>query len=321
MKIFLTHKIPDKGIELLKKAGKLDIYDGKQAIERTELLKRVRGVNAIVSMLTNHIDAELFDAAGPQLKVVANYAVGFDNIDVREANKRGIAVTNTPGVLTEAVAEHTLGLMFAVGRRIVEADNFTRKGKYKGWMPLGFLGQSMWGKTLGVIGLGRIGTWFAEAAHRGLNMKIMYTDIQHDEELETKIDAKYHKLDSILKEADVISIHVPLLESTHHLIGERELSMMKPNAILINTSRGPVVDEKALYQALKDNKIFGAGLDVYEHEPKIYRGLDKLSNVVLTPHIASATNEARTAMAEIAAKNVIAVLKGEKPLNAVIVKD
>lgn len=321
MKILVTHKIPENGIELLKEIGTVDVYQQDQVIPRGEFLDRVRGVDAVVTMVTDHADKELFDAAGPQLKVVANYAVGFDNIDVREATNRGITVTNTPGVLTQAVAEHALGLMLAVGRRIPEADAFTRAGNYAGWMPLGFLGQSMWGKTLGIVGLGRIGAWIAEAAYRGFRMKIMYTDVRHDDELEMKLGATFHRLDAILKEADVVSIHVPLIESTHHLIGERELSMMKSSAILINTSRGPVVDEAALYHALKEKKIFGAGIDVFEHEPKIYRGLEKLPNVVLTPHIASATIEARTAMAEIAANNVRAVLKTGKPLNPVTVKD
>lgn len=321
MKILVTHKIPENGIELLKEIGTVDVYEHEQVIPRAVFLDRVRGADAVVTMVTDHVDKELFDAAGPQLKVVANYAVGFDNIDVREATNRGITVTNTPGVLTEAVAEHALGLMLAVARRIPEADAFTRAGKYAGWMPLGFLGQSLWGKTLGIVGLGRIGTWIAEAAYRGFNMKIMYTDVKHDDELEMKLGATYHQLDTILKEADVVSIHVPLLESTRHLIGERELNLMKSSTILINTSRGPVVDEAALYHALKENKIFGAGIDVFEHEPKIYHGLEKLPNIVLTPHIASATIEARTAMAEIAANNVRSVLKTGKPLNPVTIKD
>ena len=321
MKILVTHKIPQNGIELLEEVGTVDVYERDQVIPRAVFLDRVCGVDAVVTMVTDHADKELFDAAGPQLKVVANYAVGFDNIDVREATNRGITVTNTPGVLTEAVAEHALGLMLAVARRIPEADAFTRAGKYAGWMPLGFLGQSMWGKTLGIVGLGRIGTWIAEAAYRGFNMKIMYADVQHDDELEIKLGATYHQLDTILKEADVVSIHVPLLESTRHLIGERELNLMKSSAILINTSRGPVIDEAALYHVLKENKIFGAGIDVFEREPKIYHGLEKLPNVVLTPHIASATIEARTAMAEIAANNVRSVLKTGKPLNPVTIKD
>lgn len=321
MKTLVTHKIPENGLELLKAMGTVDVYEQDQVIPRGEFLDRVRGVDAVVTMVTDKADAELFDAAGPQLKIVANYAVGFDNIDVRGATNRGITVTNTPGVLTQAVAEHALGLMLAVGRRIVEADTFTREGKYAGWMPLGFMGQSMWGKTLGIVGVGRIGTWMAKAAYHGFNMKILYTDVHHDEELETKLGATYHSLDVLLRDSDVVSIHVPLLESTHHLIGERELSMMKSSAILINTSRGPVVDEAALYHALKENKVFGAGIDVFEHEPKIHPGLEKLPNVVLTPHIASATIEARTAMAEIAANNVCSVLKTGKPLNPVTVKD
>ena len=317
MKIFLTRKITDNGIKLLRELGQLEIHEEDNAIERSDLLEQIKGVDAVVTMLTEKVDAEFFEAAGPQLKIVANYAVGFDNVDLAEAERRGVVITNTPGVLTEAVAEHALALMLAVARRIVESDRFTRAGEYFSWMPLGFIGQSLQGKTLAVVGLGRIGTWLAEAAHRGLNMKILYTDVKHDNVLEEKLGAKFHSLDVLLKEADVVSIHVPLLDSTRHLIAERELSMMKSTAILINTSRGPVIDEAALYHALKENKIFGAGLDVYEHEPKLYSGLEKLPNVVLTPHIASATIEAREAMAEIAANNVRAVLSGHPPLNPV----
>lgn len=321
MRILLTHRIPENGLALLREAGEIDVWEHEAVMPRDEILRRVKDADAIVSMVTDKMDSEVFEAAGPQLKVVANYAVGFDNIDVREAERRGIVVTNTPGVLTQAVAEHALGMMIAVARRIVEADDFTRAGKYKGWMPLGFMGQSLWGKTLGIVGVGRIGTWMAEAAHRGLNMKILYTDVHHDDELELKESATYHSLDVLLKQSDVVSIHVPLLEKTRHLIGAHELRLMKPTAILLNTSRGPVVDEAALYHALKAGKLFGAGLDVFEAEPKLYPGLAALPNVVLTPHIASATIEAREAMAEIAANNIRAVLRGTAPLNPVTTKD
>lgn len=321
MKILLTHRIPENGLALLREAGTVDVWERDAVMPRAEILRRAKGVSAIVSMVTDRMDAEVFEAAGQQLKIVANFAVGFDNIDVREAERRGILVANTPGVLTQAVAEHALGMMIAVARRIVEADDFTRAGKYAGWMPLGFMGQSLWGKTLGIIGVGRIGTWMAEAAHRGLNMKIIYSDVHHDDELELKENATFHSLDVLLRESDVVSIHVPLLESTRHLIGARELALMKPTAILLNTSRGPVIDETALYYALKAGKLFGAGLDVFEREPKLVRGLAGLPNVVLTPHIASATIEAREAMAEIAANNVRAVLRGAAPLNPVTAKD
>ncbi len=318
MKIVVSHRIPDNGIELLEDVADVEVYDGEGLIPRSELLRRIHGADAVLTMLTDRVDAEFFDAAGPQLKIVANYAVGFDNFDLDEAAKRGIVVTNSPGVLTQAVAEHALALMLAVARRVVEADAYTRDGKYEGWMPLGFLGEPLAGKTLGIVGVGRIGTWLAEIAHRGLGMKILYTDVHHDDELEVKLGATYHTLDVLLRESDVVSIHVPLLPSTHHLIDAHALRQMKPTAILVNTSRGPVVDEAALYHALKERTIFGAGLDVFEHEPKIQHGLAKLPNVVLTPHIASATLDARASMAEIAATNIRAVLKGHPALNPVL---
>ncbi|MBI2589568.1 D-glycerate dehydrogenase [Candidatus Berkelbacteria bacterium] len=317
MRIVVTRRIPEEGLALLRRIGTVEVYTHDKIIPRAELLKRIHGANAALTLLTEKVDAEFFEAAGSSLKIVANYAVGFDNIDIREANKHGVVITNTPGVLTEAVAEHTLALMFAVARRVVESDAFMRTGQYTHWLPLGFLGQSLWGKTLGIIGLGRIGTWVAEAAHRGLNMQILYHDSGRSDELEMKLNAEYHELDVLLRKSDIVTLHVPLTDETQHLIGERELSKMKPTAILINTARGPVVDEQALYHSLHERKIFGAGLDVFEHEPKLYHGLEKLPNVVLTPHIASATNEARQAMAEIAARNIIEVLAGRPPLNPI----
>ncbi len=317
MKVFVSHRIPDNGLALLREVATVDLYTGEDPIGRAELLERVAGADAALTMLTDHVDAGFFDAAGPQLKIVANYAVGFDNIDAAEAARRGVVTTNSPGVLTQAVAEHALGLMLAVARRVVEADGFLRAGKYHGWMPLGFLGQQLSGKTLGVVGVGRIGSDLAEMAHRGLGMKILYTDVHHDDALESKLGAAYHTLDVVLRESDVVSIHVPLMESTHHLIGAHELSQMKRTAILINTSRGPVIDEAALHHALRERTIFGAGLDVFEHEPKLHPGLETLPNVVVTPHIASATPEARESMAEIAANNIRAVLRGHAPLNPV----
>ncbi len=321
MKIFVTRKIPKNGIELLKAAHEVEVYEKDQVIPRTELLEKIAGKDAVVTVLTEQVDAEFFDAAGDQLKVVANYAVGFDNIDVREASKRDIFITNTPGVLTEAVAEHTFALMMTVARRVVEADDFVRAGKFYHWMPLGFLGPSLWGKTIGIVGLGRIGSWVAEAAFRAFHMKVLYHDPDRHDEFEMKLDAEYHELPTLLKRADVVTLHVPLVDSTRHLIGKKELALMKETAILVNTARGPVVDESALYSALKDRNIFGAGLDVFEDEPKLHPGLAKLPNVVLTPHIASATTEAREAMAEIAAQNVLAVLAGKPPLNPVRATD
>ncbi|MCA9388239.1 D-glycerate dehydrogenase [Candidatus Berkelbacteria bacterium] len=317
MKVYVTREIPENGLKALREKHEVEVYGEDQVIPRKELLAKIHGQDAVLTLLTEKVDAEFFEAAGKQLKIVANYAVGYDNIDLAEAQKRNIFISNTPGVLTESVAEHAMALMLAVARRVPESDRFMRAGEYTHWMPLGFLGQSLWGKTLGVIGLGRIGSWLAEAAHRSFNMEIMYNDIVHNDEFEMKLSAKYHQIETILKNADVISLHVPLLESTRHLIGKKELSLMKPNAILINTSRGPVIDEAALYEALKSKQIFGAGLDVFENEPKVHPGLDKLDNVVLTPHIASATVNAREEMAEIAANNILNVLDGKQPLNPV----
>lgn len=318
-KIFITRKIPEFAISILKKKGyEVKFFPKPFAIPRNTLLKSVKGVHAISSLLTDKIDAEVMDAAGPQLKIIANYAVGFDNIDLDEAKKRKIFVTNTPGVLTEAVAEHTLALIFGIAKRLIEADKFTRAGKYKGWDPNLFIGQDLWNKTIGIIGLGRIGQWVGEIVYKGLSMRILYYDVVRNEEFEMKTDAEFKPFKNILKESDIVTIHVPLLPSTYHLIGEKEFRLMKKNAIFINTSRGPVVDEKALVKALKNKWIFGAGIDVYEHEPKLTPGLTKLNNIILTPHTASATQVARNKMAELVIKNIIAALEEKIPPNNVI---
>lgn len=315
--VLITRQIPEIATELLKPHVNIEQWPHEAPMLPHVLLDKVRHVDAILSCLTEKITEQVLMAAGPQLKIVANYAVGFDNIDLAAAERHHVAVSNTPGVLTEAVAEHTIALMFAVARQVVAGDQFMRAGKYEHWLPLGFLGPQLWGKTLGVVGLGRIGTWVAEMAVGGLKMKAMYTSPHRDEEVEMRLGLRRRELDTLLKEADVISIHTPLTKETTHLIGRRELALMKPAAILVNTSRGPVVDEAALIEALESKQIAGAGLDVFEHEPKISARLRHLPNVVLTPHIASATIEARTAMAEIAAKNILAVLSGKAPLNPV----
>jgi len=265
--------------------------------------------------LTDTIDDEVLKAAD-RCKIFANYAVGYNNIDVESATRRKIIITNTPGVLTDATGDLAWALLFAVARRVVEADAFTRQGKFKGWAPQLFLGQDITGKTLGVIGAGRIGSNFAKKS-KGFSMRILYYDVKRDLEFEQEAKAVFVDLDTLLKEADFVSIHVPLVPETRHLIGARELSLMKKNAILINTSRGPVVDEKALVNALKEGKIWGAGLDVYENEPDIEPELLNLANVVLLPHIASATYETRTKMALMAAENILAVFRGEIPPNIV----
>lgn len=310
-KIFVTRQILESGINLLKgKDYEVEISDFDGVLPREQLLGKIKGADAVLALLTDKINAEFFDAAGPQLKIVANYAVGYDNIDVPEAKKRGIIVTNTPDVLTESVAEHAIALMFALAHRIVESDQFMRDGKYAGWAPMLFLGNDMAGKTVGLVGLGRIGSTVAKRLKQGFDMKIMYFDVHRNEDLEKEYGLVYADLETVLRKADFVSIHVPLLPATRHLIGEAQLKMMKKGAYLINTSRGPIVDEKALVEVLKNGVIRGAGLDVYEEEPKMAPGLAELDNVVITPHTASATEETRGAMSELAAKNIIEVLEG-----------
>ncbi len=321
-KVFVTRQIPDAGILALKKAGHtLTVYKGDGAIPRKELLAGVKGADALLSLLTDKIDGEVMDAAGKKLKVIANYAVGFDNIDLPAAKKRKIPVTNTPAPeVSETVAEHAFALMIALAHRIPEADRFARAGKYHGWGPMMLLGVDLYGKTLGIVGLGRIGKAVCERAVKGFRMNVVYSDPHKDPAFEKQFKAKYLPLEKLLQQADFISLHVPLLPSTRHLISTDEFALMKKTAYLVNTSRGPVIDEKALERALRTNRIAGAGLDVFECEPLIdcdpsdTLELRKMENAVLTPHTASATIEARQAMSQLAADNIIAVLKGKKPL-------
>lgn len=319
-RVFVTRPIPDAGLKLLKKDRRVtvDVYEVDQIIPRKELLKRAKGATVILSILTDKMDAQLFDAAGPNLKMIANYAVGFDNIDLKEAAKRGIVVTNTPGTeIAETVAEHTIAMIFALAHRLVEADKFARSGKYIGWGPQMLLGTDVVGKTLGIVGSGLIGMDLVERMFDGFGVKIVYTDVKRNEKIEKDELAEFLTLDELLKRSDFVSIHVPLLPSTRHLIGAKQLRMMKKTAFLINTSRGPVVDEAALIAALQKKQIGGAGIDVYEFEPKIPMALRKLDNVVMTPHTASATIETRQAMSKRAAENIVAFLDGKVPPNAV----
>jgi glyoxylate reductase len=318
-RVFVTRRIPDAGLALLRKDKNLSVkvFPHDRRITRKELLAGVRGCHAVLALLTERIDKEAMDAAGPQLKIVANYDVGYDNIDVAEAKKRGILIANTPGVLTDAVAEHALALLMAAGRRIPEADRFVRAGKYKAWEPMLLLGTQFSGKTVGVVGLGRIGSSLAEKCVLGMGMKVRYYDIRRDEAFEKKVGAVFGTVDEVLSGSDFVSIHVPLLPTTRHLIDAKAFRKMRKGAILVNTSRGPVVDEKALVAALKAKRIAGAALDVFEDEPKLAPGLAKLPNVVLTPHTASATFEARGDMAVLAAQAIIDVLAGKTPSNLV----
>lgn len=306
LRVVVTHRIPGSGISLLRKAGFHVVFG-----------KNFKGAHAILSQLTDRIDGKVLDRAGRQLKIVANYAVGFDNIDIKDAGSRGVVVTNTPGVLTEAVAEHTIALMLALARRVVEADAFTRAKKYHGWKPDLFLSGTLVNKTLGILGLGRIGKAVAMRCHLGFGMNVLYHDSKRDEIFEAEYRARFESTDYILRHADVVSLHVPSLPGTRHLINGAAFKKMKKTAYLINTARGPVVDERALVQALRKKQIAGASLDVFEFEPKLAPGLEKLSNVVLTPHIASGTQACREEMSRLAAKNIIAVLRGRKPLTPV----
>jgi glyoxylate reductase len=315
MKIFVTRKIPEPGLDFLRKYHEIEVNPQGRALSKKEIIQGLKGKDGLLCLLTDIIDKEIIESE-PNLKMIANYAVGYNNIDVKTATKHKIPVSITPDVLTDTTAEMAWALLFSVARRIVEADKFTRQGKFKGWAPMLMHGQDVTGKTLGVVGTGRIGTAFALKS-KGLKMNILYYDQVKNKKIEEELFAKKVELNRLLKESDFISLHVPLLPATHHLIGEKQLKMMKKTLILINTSRGPIVDEQALVKALKNNCIFGAGLDVYEHEPQINKGLLKLDNVILQPHSASATTETRTKMAIIAAENMITGLKGEIPPNCI----
>lgn len=298
---------------LREKYGEFEMNPDDRVLSKEELLEKVKGRDAVLCLLTDPIDREVLEAAGPQCKIFSNYAVGYNNVDVQSAGELGIMVSNTPGVLTDATADHAAALLFAAARRIVESDIYARAGKFKGWGPLHFLGQDITGKTLGIVGAGRIGGAFARKMARGFDMKILYTNRGRNEELEQEIGAELVELPKLLAESDFVSVHCPMMDETHHLIGEKEFGMMKPSCVFINTARGPIVDEAALASALKNGKIFAAGLDVYEEEPKIHPDLLGLDNVVLAPHTASATFWTRTRMAEMAAQNLIDALEGRMP--------
>ncbi|BAS26106.1 2-hydroxyacid dehydrogenase [Limnochorda pilosa] len=316
-KVFVTRRLPSPGLELVAEECDASVYEGDRPIPREELLRRVRGVEGLLPLLTEAIDAELMEAAGPQLRVIANYAVGFNNIDVAEATRRGILVTNTPGVLTETTADLAWALLMATARRLVEADAYMRAGKYAGWSPTLFLGPDVYGKTLGIVGFGRIGEAMARRA-RGFGMTVLYHDVRRRSEAEEQqLGVVFREMDDLLAEADFVTLHVDLNERTHHLIGRPQLERMKPSAILINAARGPVVDEAALVEALRTGQIAGAGLDVFEREPEMAPGLADLPNTVLVPHIASGSLETRAKMAEIAATNLLEALRGHRPPNLV----
>lgn len=318
--IFVTRQIPVVGIEMIKAAGHEVVVSEKDGVLTPDELKEalaIRNYDGVISLLTDTIDASVLDVL-PNLKIVANYAVGFNNINVSALNERGVTVTNTPGVLNDSVAEFTVALILALTKRIPEADRFTRAGKYQGWAPELLLGSDLKNKTLGIIGAGRIGSGVAKRMALGFGMQVKYHDVTKSEALEKEVECEFcESLDELLQTSDVVSLHVPLLPQTHHLINAERLSIMKPSAYLINTARGPVVDEKALVEALKKKVIKGAGLDVFEDEPALTDGLSELENVIVTPHIASASMETRNEMSELVAKNIIAFFNGEEPPHVV----
>ena len=312
MKVYVTRQIPEPGIPLLKEYFDVVVRDRPGPISKQELLENVCDIDGLLCLLTDPVDADVIAAAG-ELECISNYAVGFNNIDVSAATERRIVVTNTPGVLTDTTADFAFALLMAAARRVPEADTFLRAGKFIGWDPMLMLGCDVYGKTLGVVGFGKIGRSLAMRA-RGFDMKVFYYDsIRATESDEASLGVTYSSLQDILKQCDFVSLHVPLTDETRHLIGREQLKVMKPTAILINTSRGPVVDEQALAEALRDGAIAGAGLDVFEDEPRVNALLASLSNVVLVPHIASASLETRSMMAKLAAENLIAALSGERP--------
>jgi glyoxylate reductase len=309
-KVLVTREIPAAGLHPLQDFDLTVLSEAPPA--RDELLEAARGATGVLSNVTEKIDAEFMDAAGSGLKVVANMAVGYDNVDVEAAKERGIAVTNTPGVLDETTADTAFMLLLAAARRLGESERTLRAGNWEWWGPKLFVGVDVWGKKLGIVGMGRIGQAVARRG-KGFGMEILYHNRSRKEDAEEELDARYVELDELLQTADFVSIHTPLTDETQHLIGADELDKMKPTAVLVNTSRGPVVDEEALADALADQRIFAAGLDVYENEPQVHPNLLQLENAVLAPHIGSGSEETRDRMAVLAAENIVAVLSGEEP--------
>lgn len=313
-KVLIAGRIPEHALTILKDAGlDIDVYDDSQSlITKDELIKRVADKDFLITPLSTQVDSDVIDNA-PNLKLIANYGAGFNNIDIDYAKSKGIPVTNTPKVSTTSTSEVTCGLIIGLSHRMMEGDTLMRHEGFSGWAPLFFLGHELAGKTLGIIGMGQIGQAVAKRMH-AFDMKILYTQRhQLDSETEDALGATFTKFDDIIKNADVITLHLPASPTTHHLIGAEQFKQMKDSAMLINAARGPIIDEAALYYALVNHEIAGAALDVYEKEPEVADGFKALKNVVLTPHIGNATVEARDAMAEIVAKNTVSMDKGNKP--------
>jgi len=316
-KVYVTRELPERGLKIIKERFDAEVWPEYAPPPKKVIIEKAKNVDALASLLSDKIDAEVFDAA-PRLKIVAQMAVGFDNIDVQEATKRGIYVTNTPEVLTDTTADFAWALLMAIARRVVEADKYVRTGQWKvGWHPSMMQGRDIHGATIGIVGAGRIGFAVAKRA-TGFNMKILFYDVVPRPEMEKELRAKRVDLDTLFKESDFVSIHVPLMKETYHLVNAEKLKLMKKTAYLINNSRGPVVDGKALHEALKEGRIAGAGLDVFEQEPiPVDNPLLKLDNVVVAPHTSSASYETRSKMAEMVAENLVAFFEGRKPPNLV----
>jgi glyoxylate reductase len=312
-KIVVTRRIPEPAVEILREAGDVWVSPDDRPLEVSELHDAIAGADVVVTLLHDKVDDAFLDAAGDQLRAVCNVAVGFDNIDVPAATKRGVLVTNTPAVLTEATADLAMTLILAVTRRIGEGERLIRAREPWSWHMFMLLGTGLQGKTLGVVGMGAIGQSLARRA-KAFGMEIVYSDArQAPAEVEQELGARRVELDELLRTADVVSIHAPLMDETRHLINAETLGLMKDSAYLVNSARGPIVDEAALVDALKAGQIAGAGLDVYENEPETHPGLVDLDNVVLLPHLGSATIETRTAMGVLAAENAVLALRGERP--------
>ena len=310
-KVLVTDIIPEIGIDMLREHFEVDVNYTEEKLSKKEMIEKFNSYDGILSLLSDVIDEDIIKSC-PNVKIIANYAVGFNNIDIEAAKKYNKIITNTPDVLADTTAETAWALLFAVSRRIVEADRYVRNGNWNKFSMTFMLGQDIYNKTLGIVGAGSIGRRFAEKA-RGYNMKINYFNRNRDFDFEKHYNAEYKPLNELLSESDFISLHVPLTKETHHLIGKEEFNLMKKNSILINTSRGPVVDEKELITALKSRKIYGAGLDVHEFEPHVPKELMELDNAVLLPHIGSASMETRNHMSTLAATNIINVLTGKAP--------
>lgn len=317
-KVFVSRKIPGTALDKLKASrNEVEVSPFDRPLTAEELLEKGKGVDALLTLLTDKIDGDVIDALGPQLKIVSNYAVGFDNINIAEATKRGVVVTNTPSdVINESVAEFAWTLMLSLAKRVVEADEVTRRGVYKGWEPGIFLGVNMIGKTLGIIGLGRIGSMTARRA-RGWEMRVLYNKRSRNEEAERELGIEFSELDKLYAESDFISLHVPLTDETRHMIDKDAFAKMKKGVFIVNTARGSVIDEGDLVDALREGKVGGAGLDVFDNEPNINAELIGMENVILTPHIASATREAREEYGRLAVDAILATLAGKKPGNLV----